>query len=33
MWRLNQTPDITGEAIGVEVVDESRVDLTFTVTR
>ncbi|MDN4506885.1 MULTISPECIES: DUF4307 domain-containing protein [Dietzia] len=32
-WRLNQTPDITGEAIGVEVVDETRVDLTFTVTR
>lgn len=33
MWRLNQTPDITGEAIGVEVVDDTRVDLSFTVTR
>lgn len=33
MIRLNETPDITGEAIGVDVVDDSRVDLTFTVTR
>ncbi|AWH92474.1 DUF4307 domain-containing protein [Dietzia lutea] len=33
MYRLNQTPDISGEATGVEVVDSGRVDLTFTVTR
>lgn len=33
MYRLNQTPDIAGEATGVEVVDSGRVDLTFTVTR
>ncbi|KAA0919284.1 DUF4307 domain-containing protein [Dietzia sp. ANT_WB102] len=33
VYRLNQTPDIKGEAIGVEVVDDTRVDLTFTVTR
>ncbi|MGN0101915.1 DUF4307 domain-containing protein [Dietzia sp. CH92] len=33
MYRLNATPDIAGEATGVEVVDDGRVDLTFTVTR
>lgn len=33
MYQLNATPAISGEATGVEVIDDSRVDLTFTVTR
>lgn len=33
MYRLNATPDITGELFGVTVVDDGRTDLVVNVTR
>ena len=33
VYRLNATPDITGEVIGVEVVDEELVRVSMTVSR
>ena len=33
MYRLNATPSISTEVIGVEAVDDSQLDMTFTVTR
>lgn len=33
IYRLNATPDITGEVIGVEVVDEELTRMTMTVSR
>ncbi|AWH97374.1 DUF4307 domain-containing protein [Dietzia psychralcaliphila] len=32
-YRLSATPDISGEVIGVTVVDDSRTDVVLTVTR
>lgn len=33
IYRLNATPDITGEVIGVNVVDEQLVEVSMTVSR
>ncbi|MDV8002753.1 DUF4307 domain-containing protein [Rhodococcus sp. IEGM 1408] len=33
IYRLNATPEISGEEIGVTVVDDGRTDLSLTVTR
>lgn len=33
IYRLNATPAITGEVVGVDVVDDESVNVSFTVTR
>lgn len=33
IYRLNATPEVTGEVVGVDVVDDDKVNVSFTVTR
>lgn len=33
IYQLNVTPSVTAEVVGVEVIDEGRVDVAMTVTR